>query len=268
MKKGIEKKILAAALLCMLTLSGCGSRVGGEPDQAKSVVKISEHEEGVSEPEAYYQENNYIRKQLNLEKADLTHDGVEDYIVTAMYFTPGTEVTAENLDAAIQEQIWYVDVFVEVYDGSKITGEEKVGEPIWIGGYSATHAGNGQINLVHRDGRDYLLESSLWTGQGMLGYTYEVFSLDGEGNKAVADDYNINFVMESGNPDRVLPEAEQKEQLTTFKNRITFWFEGGLLLAATDVDLKRQLITMGENRYVPEDFYDQKWAERQIVDAE
>lgn len=268
MKNEIGKKVLAAALLCMLTLSGCGNKGRGETGQTEIVVKNTEHKEGVSDPEAYYKENNYIRKQLNLEKADLTHDGVEDYIVTAMYFTTGTEVTAENLDAAIQEQIWYVDVFVEVYDGSKITGEEKVGEPIWVGGYSAVHAGNGQINLVRRDGRDYLLESSLWTGQGMLGYTYEVFSLDGEGNKSVAEDYNINFVMEAGNPDRVLPEAEQKEQLLTFKNRITSWFEDGLLLAATDVDLKRQLITMGENRYVPEDFYDQKWAERQILDVE
>jgi hypothetical protein len=34
---------------------------------------------------------------------------------------------------------------------------------------------------------------------------------------------------------------------------------------ATDVSLDRQLVTMEEERYAPEDFYDQKWEERGIL---
>jgi hypothetical protein len=65
--------------------------------------------------------------------------------------------------------------------------------------------------------------------------------------------------MEAGLPERALPKEQQREQLTAFKNKITSWFDGALLLAATDVSFDKQLITMGEERYVPEDFYDQKW---------
>ena len=249
MRRGISKKIWIAVIWGVFILSACGNAA-----QTTEVQSTSD-----TDPAAYYKENDYIRKQLNVEKADLTQDGIEDYIVTAMYFSPGTKVTDKNLEEIIQEQIWYGDVFVEVYDGSKVKNAKKLEAPILISGFSAAHAGNGQMNLVYRDGKAYLLESNLWEGQGFLGYSYEVYSLDGDGNKNVVDNYDINFVMEAGLPERALPKEQQREQLIAFKNKITSWFDGALLLAATDVSFDIQLVTMGEARYVPENFYDQKW---------
>ena len=245
----ISKSVFTTFLLVTIMLSGCADGVGNTEVQSFSK----------EDPEAYYKENAYIRKQLNVEKADVTQDGIDDYIVTAMYFSPGTKVTNKNLDETIQEQLGYEDVFVEVYDGSKVKNLKKLETPIFVSGFSAVHAGNGQMNLVYRDGNVYLLESNLWEGQGFLGYSYEVYSLDGEGNKNVVDNYDINFVMEAGLPERALPKEQQREQLLEFKNKITSWFDDALLLAATDVSFDKQLITMGEERYVPEDFYDQKW---------
>lgn len=51
--------------------------------------------QGVSSavPHAYNKENDYLRKQRNIEKADITQDRIEDYIVAAMYFSPKTKVT-------------------------------------------------------------------------------------------------------------------------------------------------------------------------------
>ncbi len=192
--------------------------------------------------------------------ADVTQDGIEDYIVSAMYFKPETKVKNKNLDAIIQEHLQFVPVFIEVYDGSKVTNKKKLKVPIFVAEFTEAHAGNGQMNLVYRDGRAYLLESILWEGQWMLGYIYEVYYLDEDGKKNVIDNYNINFVMEAGLPERVLPADQQSEQLLEFKNKITSWFDSALLLVATDVSFDKQLITMGEEHYMPEIFYNKKWA--------
>ena len=51
-------------------LSGCADNV--------SNAEISSGSN--TDPEAYYKENAYIRKQLNVDKADIIHDGIDDYM--------------------------------------------------------------------------------------------------------------------------------------------------------------------------------------------
>lgn len=117
----------------------------------------------------------WITEEINVEKKDVTHDGVVDYIVTSMnYYAPDVDVNA-SLEARITQQIMYNVVNVTVYEGqknSKTYSEEKV---LWSQEYSRVHAGNGQLSIVQADGKDYLLTSSLYGGQGIATWNCEVF---------------------------------------------------------------------------------------------
>lgn len=52
----------------------------------------------ISGERSYYEENNWNRKILNVEKADITHDGVADFIATMIMLPPAADAEKENVD--------------------------------------------------------------------------------------------------------------------------------------------------------------------------
>lgn len=202
-------------------------------------------------PEDFYKKNGDIRFQLYLTQADVTHDGIDDYIETCMYFPSETDFT-QDFSQAIQNRIGIAGAIVHVYDGRDASPEE-LASPIWSKEYSACHAGNGQVSLVYRDGKAYLLEGCLWQGQGFTGYGHSVISFGETGLQYTKEEYSLQFYETDYIRD------EQVALVLDFKQQLEPWFEGAKLIVATDVSLNEQLVSMPEKEYVPTDYYDTVW---------
>lgn len=206
-----------------------------------------------------YIKNNDFRVQLNMMKADLTHDGVEDYIETFIYLPAATDMSGDVNELA-QQQIQYDNAFVRVYDGVE-ANSEKMAEPIWTGTYSVVHAGNGQVNLVNENGLYYLLESSVWEGQGSIAYSFKVFSLDSEGRKYIVEHGEIgsDTIGITSDEEYKTIMAERKLLVADFKEQLTPWLEGGIIIVATDVTDDIAMIATEKVQFTPQEFYDIVW---------
>jgi len=201
-----------------------------------------------------YEEENYIRIQLNLMQADVTHDGIPDHIETFMYLPPEMDMT-QDIDTLVEWQISVDNVLIQVYDGGTAT-EDSLGTPIFCSGYSTVHAGNGQLSVVHRDGKDYLLESTLWQGQGSTSYHFNVLALDGAGHQYIINHGEFNW--DSRNAEDTLERLNQ--EIATFREEMAPWIEDGRIVVATDLGLypgKEYMITTEKRQYEPKEFYDQ-----------
>ena len=201
-----------------------------------------------------YEKENYIRIRLNLMQADVTHDGTPDNIETLMYLPPETDMT-QDMDTLVENQIHMDNVLIQVYDGST-AAEDSLGTPIFCSGYSVIHAGNGQLSVVHRDGKDYLVESSLWQGQGSTGYHFDVLALDSAGHQYIID--HGEFSWDSRNEEDTWERLEQA--IVTFREKLAPWIEDGRIVVVTDVGLYPQneyMITTEKRQYEPREFYDQ-----------
>ena len=204
----------------------------------------------------YYAENNWSRKILNLQMADVTHDGVEDYIVTMIMLPPTADVNSTDINELLYSA---GEGYVQVYDGSTEFDPAKSSavKPIWEEDFAAAVPGHVQISLVQRNGLDYLLISYIEAQQGTYTFQYQVQSLDSEGHEYIIDRENLTF----NNNDYATYEQKplsdkQKQQIAEFKDNIYAWFEGAtLLVGIEDVNL----VATPERVYTPEEFYDTVW---------
>lgn len=265
-------KKIGLLLFCIFCFSGCTATVESEtavtpvptavstpplptyePDIAgQPITTPAPTEEPFSKsPENFYKENGDIRFQLYLIQADVTHDGIDDYIETCMYFPSETDFT-EDFSQAIQNRIGVAGAIVQVYDGRDTSPDDLV-SPIWSKEYSACHAGNGQVSLVYRDGEAYLLEGCLWQGQGFTGYGHSVISFGETGLQYTKEEYSLQFYETDYSRD------EQIALVLDFKQQLEPWLEGAKLIVATDVSLNEQLISTQTKEYVPADYYDTVW---------
>lgn len=202
-------------------------------------------------PENFYIENGDVRIQLYLTHADVTHDGVDDYIETCMYFPPETAGSGD-LSKAMQGRLDVAGAIVQVYDGSKSTSEHLT-DPIWSKEYSACHAGNGQVSIVYLDGLAYLLEGCLWQGQGFTGYYHTVLFWGETGLQYTKDEYSLQFY------ETDYSREEQIALVLNFKEQLEPWLSDAQLLVATDVELNKQFVTTENEQYIPQDYYDIVW---------
>lgn len=198
----------------------------------------------------YYIENDWNKRVLNVQLADLTHDGVDDYVVTIIYVNPSvtTQDPSEMLNNA---GVGYI----QVYDGSNTDGLDALGTLLWEKEFASAHAGNTQVNLVHREGLDYLMPTDIYSMMGTYYFHYEVLYLDAKGNKHVVEEQSLNYDTNKGG-EQVPLSVEQKQEIGGFKEKLETWFEGATLLVATDVALKEQLVSSPDKQYAPEDYYD------------
>lgn len=202
-------------------------------------------------PEDFYIKNDDIRVQLYLTEADVTHDGINDYIETCMYFLPETDFTMD-FTKAIQGRLDVADAIVSVYDGST-SSADNLGTPIWAKGYSACHAGNGQVSIVYKDGLAYLLEGCLWQGQGFTGYYHTVSFFDETGLQHNSNEYNLQFY------ETDYSREEQIQLVQNFREQLEPWFTNAELIVATDVSLSMQFVSTDTKQYLPQDYYDIVW---------
>lgn len=188
----------------------------------------------------------WITEEINVDKRDVTHDGVGDYIVTSMTYDPAYMDENATLEDKIKQQIMYDVVSVKVYEGTNASDTYSEEKLLWSQEYSRVHVGNGQLSIVQLDGKDYILTSSLYGGQGIATWNYEIFSLNEMGEKAVIDKQSVEFEMDIDNFAKSHPE---------FKNSLEEYITDGVLIVACDIDFEQQFVRTQENRYIPQDYY-------------
>lgn len=132
---------------------------------------------------------------VNVEEADVTHDGVMDKIVTRIY--PVIRHNAkDDLKGKTAKELLEDDAacVVNVYDGNEWMeeGMNFEEEGIWSKDFSMTHVGNGQLYLVNREGKDYLIWNVDYCSTGYASYEYRMFYLNGK-EEVVVEKNGIDF---------------------------------------------------------------------------
>ena len=176
---------------------------------------------------------------------DLTHNGYKEKIVTKVYL----EEENENLTEALYKAgNWGT---VEVYE---YLGDGQYGIiPLWSQEFAIAHAGNVQIFLTQKDGYDYLVTTSLWSGQGVCYYDYNVLS---------PLDYSF---------DRYHNELKGAEHYDPqFFTGLESWMkEDSLLLAATDIDMpqgQEAILTTDEEVHYAREYLTVKKEQQQRIE--
>lgn len=205
-------------------------------------------------PQEKLRELGYNRKTINLQTADVTQDGTEDYIRTVIWTPSGSEAKTP------QEMLNNAGVgYVEVFDGRKdYDPENTVATPIWEQEFASARPGNVQVSLVHRDGKDYLLLGDIEALQGTFSFTYEVLSLDNRGREYIVEQEGLYF--DNHSQENQSLTTEQKQQLEAFRTHISAWFEEAVLVVVADVDDRAQVVSTPQTTYRPEDYYDIIWS--------
>ena len=190
----------------------------------------------------------WITEEINVEKRDITHDGVADYIVTSMTYDPAyMDENATQADK-IKQQVMYDMVCVRVYEGSSTSDTYSEEQLLWSQEYSSVHVGNGQISVVRMDDKDYILTSNLWAGQGFATWEFEVFSLNETGEKEVIDKQSAEFELQED-------IFADEESYADFNHTLEEYITDGILIVACDIDFEQQLIRTQESQYIPRDYY-------------
>ena len=168
----------------------------------------------------YWDEENTDEEEPDMREVytgyyDLTHNGYKEKVVTKVYLE---EESGDLTEALRKAGNWGT---VEVYE---YLGDGEYGIiPLWSQEFAIAHAGNIQIFLTQKDSYDYLVVTSLWTGQGVCYYDYNVWSLP---------DYSFDrYHSELKGADHFDPQ---------FFAGLESWLkEDSLLLVATDIDMSQ-----------------------------
>lgn len=176
---------------------------------------------------------------------DLTHNGYKEKIVTKVHL----EEENENLTEALHKAGNWGTVAVYEYLGDGQYGII----PLWSQEFAIAHAGNTQIFLTQKDGYDYLVVTSLWTGQGICYYDYNVLS---------PVDYSF---------DRYHNELKGAEHYDPqFFTGLESWMkEDSLLLAATDIDMpqgQEAILTTDEEVHYAREYLTVKKEQQQRIE--
>lgn len=198
----------------------------------------------------YLEEENIDKEEPDMREVytgyyDLTHNGYKEKVVTKVYLEEENEDFTEALHKAGN---WGT---VEVYE---YLGDGQYGIiPLWSQEFAIAHAGNVQIFLTEKDGYDYLVVTSFWTGQGVCYYDYNVLS---------PVDYSFDrYHNELNGADHYDPQ---------FFTGLESWLkEDSLLLAATDIDMpqgQEVILTTDEETHYAEEYLKVKKERLQSVE--
>lgn len=207
------------------------------------------------EPETVLELPELVTEEIHVEKSDVTHDGVADYIVTSMTYHAADMDEHTSLEEKIEQQVKYDIVSVKVYEGDSASDTYQEERLLWSHDYSSVHMGNGQVSIVKRNGQDYLLTSSLWCGQGLAAWEYEVFSLDAQGEKKVLENQELTFDVN---------DKQHPADYAAFQDAIKEYYADSILLVACDADMEQQFIRTQEMPYTMQDYYDKAFAKYDI----
>lgn len=212
-------------------------------------------------------------KLVNVMFADVTHDGVEDVILTTVqYFSE--EEAALSVEELVES--YTTTTIVRVYDGNSYENDsyfidrlswgklaleggridnmqfpsgQETREAIWERELANPHVGNGAVFLTWQDGEACLLDSFAWVGQGVGEFSYQVFSLGYAGAVQEKDSGQLSFGMDNfGGEDweTVFPVPD----MLAYTEQIAPWIEGGTVVAMMDVGLEPLVSRPGQDRTV------------------
>ena len=170
---------------------------------------------------------------------DLTHDGKKDTVQVSF-------VTTDGFDGVIGDSMFNYGLmgFVKVFDGSK--GEPSDSSLIWSHDYALAHAGNYQFSITQKNGKDYLVETCLYEGQGDGNYEYEVLAF--ENNATTYADINLLQFKTGDNTDK-----------SVFFDSLYNWInDDSILLMAADIDIDRYIYSTNDNIVHPDEYYHRK----------
>lgn len=126
--------------------------------------------------------------------------------------------------------------------------DDSSGKVIWSDeGYYA-HAGWNAVFLCTLDGKDYLLRYNPYMGQGWCDYTYELFTLTGDGQEKVVQENSISFDINFG----PLHYSFDPEAIAAFMDEINGLLAHSVQLINTDYDLSKTFQEEGR-------LYDGRW---------
>ena len=176
---------------------------------------------------------------------DLTHNGYKEKVVTKVCL----EEENDNITEALRKAgNWGT---IEIYE---YLGDGQYGIiPLWSQEFAIAHAGNTQIFLTEKDGYDYLVVTSLWTGQGICYYDYNVLS---------PVDYSF---------DRYHNELKEVDHYAPqFFTGLENWLnEDSLLLVATDIDMpqgQEVILTTDEEVHYADEYLTVKKERQQRIE--
>ena len=194
--------------------------------------------------------DQYTEETVCSVTADVTHDGILDRldVIAADYNESPHSDAVERLSGVGLG-------YVKIYPGIKDGGFEE--NPLFVTPQlSGSHATNGQVCLVKKDGMDYILTSNLYEIQGRAEYCYTVFYLDSDRRMAVcADEQLVNFpVNEADDPD----SPTQKECVPDFfTEHLKDWTNDSILFISCDVFSEPSVyISTEDTMYTASDYYD------------
>ncbi|MGN0513635.1 MAG: M56 family metallopeptidase [Lachnospiraceae bacterium] len=168
-------------------------------------------------------------------KADLTGDGMDDVIsVKLMCYD-----TDDIKDAEYLVNYKNRTILITIVDGAS-----PYSNYLYVKGYSAQHSDNGEMSLVRRNGKYYILETRMWTGQGEYDFEVNVFDFK-DGNYNVVDTYSKGGKIEQA------PYSEYMESIMP-------WAEDGIVLCACNSNSRSGqdvCISMRDKQYGTKDFF-------------
>lgn len=141
-------------------------------------------------------------------QADLTHDGTPETI---------------RFDTKSLKKDGYAE----------ITVRSSKGKTLFSKAFSTSHAGWGTLALYHDGSGDYLLDYNPYFGQGIGGYSYQLFSLSNSGKINTRDGQSIEF--SAGMPHTA--PGNDVAALIRFADAVNVYWKNAVLLVSTDMDM-------------------------------
>lgn len=191
-------------------------------------------------------------REVNVLLADVTHDGIEEWIVTSVEYME----EQEDMDVkALSDS--YVLGHVRVYEGNTVQNGYEQGYCIWEREFAVSRPGNVQISVVERENLLYLLTSYLGFQQGSLSYSYDVFSLDADGRVFMEDAQQLNYDVGMDEEMNLENDTVLQELIGIFRGHIAGWLGNAVLIVATDVNTPEgTFISEGGTLLAPDCYYD------------
>lgn len=187
-----NKNLLFIGILLGTLLVGCNSSVTDNVNKTQTTEQISTQFDNVNETE-----NNPIIYEYT---ADLTHDGNDEVVKVIIDLTNELEVAK-----------------VQVYENDTIIYEDEL---------YTNYALGSQYYLVSHNEKDYLMQYNPLIDHDIASVSYEIFSLNENGEKLVFDESYIEISL--------FNVADlNKESWIAFANKENSYFQNAFLLIST-----------------------------------
>ena len=204
--------------------------------ETPSFTDLSSPYGGVRNEDSY---GYYLGEEvICVRKADLTRDGVDDYIVTSVTYLPNTK------DSPWEKRLEQGDVCsVCVYDGTdpEISDNEfPTQNAIWGKSFRDAYAGNEYVFLCEKNGRSYLLSGchEMDTGEEHLIYTVEALGPNGRYEMDL-DEIFVQF--------RVPEEQWSVDEMLEHTEKLHDWIGDAKLIAFFGADGSTRISTFDTN---------------------